>query len=566
MRRSASNKQLSVQAVAGTYVVVLGMDLPESACEDLQGFSITRLNHETNRSKILDGYKHYPFPKGSKAPAAGTRFPSTKHPFQDFQWADYTAEPGKTYTYTITALKGAPGKLKKFASVDVTVTTECPTIVENGRRKKVKHEVYFNRGVAASQEYTRRFGDKAPNKVPNNEAFTWLSRGIYEALIEFVDSCKPGKHSLRIAAYEFHYKPFLQALSAANDRGVDIRIVYDARDAKSGPKTKNQKAVAATGLKHLCNERTEGKSYISHNKFIVKLDKHVPVSVWTGGMNFSEGGIFGHSNVAHIVNDKDIAGKYLKYWELLNGDPAMEDTRAKVETLTPLPSTPLEQGINCVFSPRTNLDMLNMYRDLAMEGRDGFCMTFAFGINKLFKDVYKKSECTLRFALLEKKTRAYPASKEADRKKDEREVQLLRNMPENIFSVGSFIRENKLDGWLKERLSGLNKNVNYVHNKFMLVDPLGKDPIVIAGSANFSDASTKNNDENMLLIRGDKRVADIYLGEFMRLWKHHSFRESLSFRKKKDPKANLLSTDSWWKKYFEQNDNAARREYFSKAF
>ena len=39
-------------------------------------------------------------------------------------------------------------------------------------------------------------------------------------------------------------------------------------------------------------------------------------------------------------------------------------------------------------------------------------------------------------------------------------------------------------------------------------------PIVVTGSANFSNASCVDNDENMLVIRGDKRVADVYLGEF----------------------------------------------------
>lgn len=62
----------------------------------------------------------------------------------------------------------------------------------------------------------------------------------------------------------------------------------------------------------------------------------------------------------------------------------------------------------------------------------------------------------------------------------------------------------------------------------MLVDPLSDDPIVITGSANFSKASTDSNDENMLLICGNTRVADIYLGEYMRLWNHYAFREWLA--------------------------------------
>ena len=44
----------------------------------------------------------------------------------------------------------------------------------------------------------------------------------------------------------------------------------------------------------------------------------------------------------------------------------------------------------------------------------------------------------------------------------------------------------------------LNQHVSYIHSKFLLIDPLGKDPIVVTGSANFSKASTNDNDENMI--------------------------------------------------------------------
>jgi phosphatidylserine/phosphatidylglycerophosphate/cardiolipin synthase-like enzyme len=53
---------------------------------------------------------------------------------------------------------------------------------------------------------------------------------------------------------------------------------------------------------------------------------------------------------------------------------------------------------------------------------------------------------------------------------------------------------------------------------------LGDDPVVVTGSANFSEASTTGNDENMLIIRGDRRVADIYFTEFNRLFNHYYFR------------------------------------------
>ena len=59
-----------------------------------------------------------------------------------------------------------------------------------------------------------------------------------------------------------------------------------------------------------------------------------------------------------------------------------------------------------------------------------------------------------------------------------------------------------------------------MHNKFFIIDPLTDKPVVVTGSANFSANSIRNNDENSLLIKGDPRVADIYLTEFDRLFVH----------------------------------------------
>ena len=286
------------------------------------------------------------------------------------------------------------------------------------------------------------------------------------------------------------------------------------------------------------------------------------IAVWTGGTNFSEGGIFGHSNVAHVVEDPDVADLYLQYWEQLKNDLDNKEFPTEVEKITSIPPLPLPKGTSVLFSPRKSLAALQYYGDLALTAKDALFMTFAFGMNKIFKDVYKKSDAGFRLSLMEKKTRAYRKDKEAEKLQDEQEIQDLRNMTKNIFAIGNFIRTNEFDGWVKERLTGLNSNVNYVHNKFMLIDPLSDDPIVVGGSANFSDASTNKNDENMLLVRGNRRVADIYLGEFMRLFSHFSFRESLNWRKPNEP-PKPLRTDAWWKASFGNTPNSSKRKYFA---
>jgi phosphatidylserine/phosphatidylglycerophosphate/cardiolipin synthase-like enzyme len=215
-----------------------------------------------------------------------------------------------------------------------------------------------------------------------------------------------------------------------------------------------------------------------------------------------------------------------------------------------------------LFSPRKSLTALDWYADLAINALDGLFMTFAFGINDTFVNVYRNGLSPLRMALLEKKTRPMQAGPELDAA--EQTIRDLRNMPENVFAIGDFIRTNQIDGWVQESLSDLNSHVRYVHNKFMLIDPLSDDPIIICGSANFSDASTNRNDENMVVIRGNQRAADIYLGEFMRLYSHHAFRESLQWRDIDDP-PKPLRTDDWWTDYFGNTPRSTRRKFFARS-
>ncbi|PKO08412.1 MAG: hypothetical protein CVU40_15875 [Chloroflexi bacterium HGW-Chloroflexi-2] len=552
MRITQTTNGLRVHAIAGTYVVLLGFDLPESYCDGLLGFSIHRQDLTENEAFYLSGSKA--FVETDPGFPAGSQFSTRDHPIQSFQWADYSAKPGHDYIYTITVKKGTPQNLTDFASTSVPIATEII--------RADAHDVYFNRGVSGSQAYINRFGDNPPDAIPNRKAYEWLSRGLNEALEDFVRSCVPGVDSLRIAAYEFYYERFLNVIKEALDAGVDVKFVYDAR--QDNPKLKNIATLQALGLDlpGVSFQRTQPKSYISHNKFIIKLHNGIPQSVWTGGTNFTEGGIYGHSNVAHVVEDPLIAQQFLNYWNALAADPTSAPLKNSVEALTPLPVGVPAPGTTALFSPRKSLDALNWYAELACNASDSLFMTFAFGMPDVFKDVYANAQAPLRFALLEQKTRSMKAGPE--KKAEEGKIQQLRNKPENVFAVGDFIRTNEIDGWLQERLSGLNAHVRYVHNKFILVDPLGNDPIVICGSANFSEASTIRNDENMLVIRGNTRVADIYLGEFMRLYSHFAFRESLQWRDPDDP-PKPLRTDDWWRDYFGNTPRSRRRVCFARS-
>jgi hypothetical protein len=496
-------------------------------------------------------------------PASGARFSSLVHPFQTFQWSDYSAKPGYSYTYTVVAMYGDPTRLEQRTSVDVSVTTET---IEGG-----EHTIHFNRGSPATQEYARRFQNRPPHEV-GQAAYDWLSRGLIEGIVAFIKRAKGAPFGLKGAFYEFQWPTVLNELRDAKKRGVDVDVVFDDIDNATGPHTKNENAIEECKIKSITTPRVNGT--LMHNKFLVLTKNGKPQAVLFGSTNLTENGLFGHANCTHLSENADIAARYLAFYEKLATDP--ETSRGStyktwtVET-TPAPATAFVEGMAPVFSPRSNLEALNWYGDLAGSAKDALFMTFAFGMNDTFRQVYAKDDSVLRFGLMEK---------EWNGKGKDAQIAAIRKLqarPNVIIAIGNRIPLNSFDQWLGEldRITS-ETHVQWVHLKFMLVDPLSKKPIVVTGSANFSDASTRTNDENMLVIKDNSRVADIYLGEYMRLYSHYAFREAVKIFLEHNPHAKpedmkqgfLIEKGDWTKSYFDPRDTSGRlprRLYFAGA-
>ena len=116
---------------------------------------------------------------------------------------------------------------------------------------------------------------------------------------------------------------------------IDVEIIYDAR--REHPKKSTRKALKRAGITSLAFARSTGKA-ISHNKFIVLLHDGAPVAVWTGSTNITESGLYGQSNVGHVVRDPDVVEAYLDYWTQLRQDPSYADLRNWIENHTSDPS------------------------------------------------------------------------------------------------------------------------------------------------------------------------------------------------------------------------------------
>jgi phosphatidylserine/phosphatidylglycerophosphate/cardiolipin synthase-like enzyme len=524
------NGDFAVRGIAGTHTVMMAMNCPDHRRKGLRGFAFWRdVVGDTSPGRWLRSLKVFksvvPDPK-KLVDGKHQSFTTDKHPVQSFLWSDYTARPATEYRFKIVPMYGTPKKLEplKEGTVELTVKTE-PEDDSAG------HGVWFNRGAIASQAFAREFNNIKPSPQQLDDlsqpVTQWLSRGLLEACLRFINETPEGD-ALRACVYEFTYKPVLNAFKAAIDRGVDVKISYHETPA-------NAKAIKGAELpktvagKKILFPRTVPK--IPHNKFIVRLTANdQPVSVWTGSTNMTPSGFLGQSNVGHRVNDTKTAKTYLAYWTAIAKNPKREDARKAVTKITPHPpELPAPNSVGVVFSPRHRATMLTWYGNRMIDAAETVLFTAAFGVNKNLMDPLARDRDFLRFVLMEKwPTKEVDTVLRADR-------DLIVSYGAVLGEVTTFkdgkpvkqrIKEFGLDKWfLEEEHFRKAGNIFFVHTKFLLVDPLSEDPLVCTGSANFSDNSLLENDENMLIIRGNQRVADIYLTEFDRIFRHFYFRD-----------------------------------------
>jgi phosphatidylserine/phosphatidylglycerophosphate/cardiolipin synthase-like enzyme len=572
MRATATSKSgdFRAKAIAGTHAITMAIDCEKGRRKGLMGFAFQRetVGKGGTGPQWLRSQKVFrsivPDPKNEhdpKDPSKPKPFYTNDFPVQSFLWGDYSASPGTKYRLRILPMYGEPGALTTDQTDEIRLEIDTEKEWEQGET----HGVWFNRGAIASQAFAERFGNKVPDDIndPKDPEVVWLSRGLLEACLKYIEETSP-KDALRVAAYEFTYPPILNALKATLDRGIDVQIVYHDT---SEDKESNEGPMKEAGLPIDDQKITyrRSKTKIPHNKFIVRLKGGTdPVEVWTGSTNFTSSGFLGQTNVGHRVADKKTAAQYLAFWEVLKTDPELADLRATTAELTPDPLEVIaKKSIAQVFSPRSGTKMLDWYGRRMLNAANSVWFTAAFGVTAKLVPPLAQARDQMRFILMEK-----PAT-------DQNRKALTIDPTHTVLSYGTTlgelytmkngkptarrrIKEFELDKWyFAEELYRPNNDghVFFLHTKFLLVDPLSDDPLVCSGSANFSPGSLTANDENMLLIRGDTRVADIYMTEFDRVFRHFYFRDianELAGAKKSDAKAVFLDeTGTWTDDYFE---------------
>jgi len=87
-----------------------------------------------------------------------------------------------------------------------------------------------------------------------------------------------------------------------------------------------------------------------------------------------------------------------------------------------------------------------------------------------------------------------------------------------------------------------------IHNKIVVIDPFSDNCTVVTGSHNLGFRASHNNDENMLIIRGHRGLAEAYACHVLDIYDHYAWR----FLLRRDPKTfgkPLQADDKWQENY-----------------
>jgi phosphatidylserine/phosphatidylglycerophosphate/cardiolipin synthase-like enzyme len=300
---------------------------------------------------------------------------------------------------------------------------------------------------------------------PSQETKDLETGGIEMHLIDLINGAQS---SIDFAVFEFNLQDVADALVAAHQRGVTVRMVYDNEHTVEDGDPQVQQLLDA-GVSGTPDDR----SAFMHNKFFV-IDKSI---VWTGSWNVSKNDTFRNNNNALVLRSSKLAENYTTEFENMFGGTF----GPKKPNNTPNPILEVDGiRIENYFSPE-GPTMVNLVKTTATAQKSIHFMAFSFTDYDLAKAMIDRAAAGVEVAGIFEQRGSDTESAECN---------------------------TLLDAGIDTRIDG---NPYTFHHKVVIVDSA----IVAMGSFNFSTNATESNDENLLIIY-DPKLAALYEAEFQK--------------------------------------------------
>ncbi len=483
--------------------------------------------------------------------------------------------------------------------------------------------VAFTNGILSTQNLRKQLetpDGRAPTKQQidahikktGDRIRTFLAGDVLPALRSLFERADRDDGQVHLALYELDDRELVDLLVTHQKRLHLILCTAGSKTPKKGSgdpvawDTTNTDARAT--LRKLMGRRLQDRmfnnsAHIGHNKFAVLLDTHGrPTAVWTGSTNWTPTGLCAQTNNTIIFNSEAVATAYLHYWKRLHADklpapkpltaplgsnqgPALRAANARSvkaavgghQTQVELWCSPNTSTVGTAQTRTVPPDLAVVF-DLMKGAQDAiFFLVFNPGrTDPGGSDVNTVVSAGIEFGRFDSKLMvtgaisdptavpgfvAAPPGQVRDKSKPKIPPPAIftPNGAPNVLMIRAAAISDLIGDFQKELLSAGHA---IIHDKIVVLDPLSEtDCTVITGSHNLGFKASYANDENMVIIRGNRELALAYAVHVLDVYDHYKFRAVLEQQARKAllagkplpkrpiGKGFLQTTDRWQDPY-----------------
>jgi len=547
--------QIRVYTNSDDAFVAWAPDGPIAGC---RGFKLERKRKQGSKEITEVVENRVGFKKDK--PKSGEHRPSDAWPFQRFNWTDHVVDVGAQVRYRVTAMLGtAAGRpFKAGPASDWTPWARLTPDAGNGL------SCFFNRGLVLSQFVARYLKEKkltpakfkAQLKTSTDPKFRrFLMGDLGGQVFSMLKAAKDAGTERHAALYELGDKALEDGLIAL---GAHLHLILANGSDKTGDGNADARAhLNGAGIQTI--NRMLGSKGLGHNKFTVSSSgAGTPEAAWTGSTNWSTTGLCTQINNGLLIQDVNVARLYLDQWNRLKdaSPPALPqaDFPPALMASNDVPHTLTVGGARVeVWFTRTSdgRDMAAL-RDVITSAKHAILfLMFTPGANGLHTLAGRRAN--EKGMYVRGVVSTLGTSKE-DNEKNVLDVSLVTSgktlKPDHYTVVQPQGVDGPIGPWIAEVtrrdfLSQVGHAI--VHSKVLVIDPFSADPVVVTGSHNFSDSASKNNDENFVIVRGHKGLAEKYAVHAMSVYAHYRWRSYIreTLAAGKTPWSYLDDNDTW---------------------
>ena len=321
------------------------------------------------------------------------------------------------------------------------------------------------------------------------------------------------------------------------------------------------------------HDRLVGSGHFAHNKFVVACDSAgKPQRVLSGSTNWTKTGLCTQANNGIIVEDPDLGAHFIDQWNLLKAAGNAYPASLMQANATSKAFNVDGGSITQWFAPTDKGEDLDYARKLINGAQEGILFLFfnpgAFepddeperwtllqnilarhqqGSPNYDGDLYIHGVVNQEIPGLTTEGPEKPSKHAAADPTNPSPVKLYDGgktapIPVPYESMVPKAIKDVFHAWASEVM---NQGV-HVHSKVIVIDPFGRNPVVITGSHNLGYKASTKNDDNMMIVEDNAPLAASYAANIIAIYQTYRWNTYVDAHAK-DPQVwhGLVDNATW---------------------